>query len=115
VTEPDRRTLQRYLDRPVDDLMAELELYDSTSRGAASKDLAGVWSKVAGPLRQRLCVEWDYCKVRENPRLDDDLELAVVVVAVLSEPVLQLPIPADRLLLAAIVVKRGLDVFCGCP
>jgi hypothetical protein len=110
VTEPDRRTLQRYLDRPVDGLMDELELYDPASRGAAD-----VWNKLAGPLRQRLCVEWDYCKVRENPRLDDDLELAVAVVGVLSEPVLQLPIPADRLLLAAIVVKRGLDVFCGCP
>jgi hypothetical protein len=110
VTEPDRRTLQRYLDRPVDDLMAELELYDPASRGAAD-----LWSKLVGPLRQRLCVEWDYCKVRENPRLDDDLDLAVAVVAALSEPLLQLPIPADRLLLAAILVKRGLDVFCGCP
>jgi hypothetical protein len=110
VTEPDRRALQRYLDRPLDDLMEDLALYDS-----AERSLTDVWSKVAGPLRQRLCVEWDYCKVRENPRLDDDLELAVAVVAVLSEPVLQLPIPADRLLLAAILVKRGLDVFCGCP
>ena len=110
MTEPDRRTLQRYLDRPLDDLMGELELYDPTSRGAAD-----VWNKLAGPLRQRLCVEWDYCKVRQDARLDDDLTLAVAVLGVLSEPVLQLPIQADLVLLAVILVKRGLDVFCGCP
>ncbi len=115
MTEPDRRTLQRYLNRPLDNLMEELALYDPTSREGVSKGLADVWSKVAGPLRQRLCVEWDYCKVRQDARLDDDLTLAVAVAGVLSRPVLQLPIPADLMLLAAIVVKRGLDVFCRCP
>ncbi len=110
MTEPDRRTLQRYLDRPLDDLMEELALYDPTERS-----LTDVWSQVAGPLRQRLCVEWDYCKVRQDARLDDDLTLAVAVLGVLSRPVLQLPIPVDLMLLATIVVKRGLDVFCRCP
>jgi hypothetical protein len=37
------------------------------------------------------------------------------VVAALSQPVLRLPIEADLLLIAAIVVKRGLDVLCNCP
>jgi hypothetical protein len=37
------------------------------------------------------------------------------VVAALSEPVLHLPIEAGLLLIAAIVVKRGFDVLCGCP
>jgi hypothetical protein len=31
----DRRTLQAYLSRPLDDLMTELELYDPASRGPA--------------------------------------------------------------------------------
>jgi hypothetical protein len=102
--------LQPYLDCPLDDLMAKLELYDPASRGPAD-----VWNKVIGPVRQRLCVEWDYCQVRQDARWDDDLTLAVAVLATLSEPVLHLPIEADLLLVAAIVVKRGLDVFCGCP
>ena len=110
MTETDRRTLQAYLNRPLDDLMAELELYDPASRGPAD-----VWNKVAGPVRQRLCVEWGWCKVRENPRWENDLDLVVAVFGVLSARVLHLPIPADLALIATIVVKRGLDVFCGCP
>lgn len=106
----DRRSLQAYLDRPLDDLMAELELYDPASKGPAD-----VWNKVAGPLRQRLCVEWDYCRVRQDARWENDLDLAVTVLGVLSSRVLHLPIPADLALITTIVVKRGLDVFCGCP
>ena len=110
MTDTDRSRLQDYLNLPQDKLMEKLELYDPASRGPAD-----AWNKVAGPLRQRLCVEWDWCKVRQDARWDDDLNLALAVVAALSEPVLHLPIEADLLLIAAIVVKRGLDVFCGCP
>ena len=110
MTEADRRKLQAYLDRPLNDLMSELELYDSASKGPAN-----VWNKVAGPLRQRLCVEWDYCRVRQDARLDDDLTLAAAVVAELSARALHLPIEADVFLLTAIVIKRGLDQFCNCP
>ena len=110
MTEADRRKLQAYLDRPLNDLMSELELYDSASKGPAD-----VWNKVAGPLRQRLCVEWDYCRVRQDARLDDDLTLAAAVVAELSARALHLPIEADVFLLTAIVIKRGLDQFCNCP
>jgi hypothetical protein len=109
MTDTDRRALQGYLDRPLDGLMAELELYDPASRGPAD-----VWNKVAGPVRQRLCVEWDWCQVRQDQRWDDDLSLALAVLGMLSARVLRLPIPADLTLIAAIVVKRGLDVFCGC-
>jgi hypothetical protein len=64
----DRRALQAYLDRPLDDLMEQLELYDPASRGPAE-----AWNKVAGPVRQRLCVEWGWCEVRQDQRWDDDL------------------------------------------
>ncbi|MFQ5856177.1 MAG: hypothetical protein ACE5LU_11090 [Anaerolineae bacterium] len=90
--------------------MAELELYDPASRGPAD-----VWRKVAGPVRQRLCVEWDYCNVRQDARWENDLNLAVAVLGALSARVLHLPIDADLALITTIVVKRGLDMFCGCP
>jgi hypothetical protein len=98
----DGRALQAYLNRPLDDLMAELELYDPASRGPAD-----VWNKVAGPVRQRLCDEWEWCEVRQDQRWDDDLALALAVMAALSEPVLHLAVEADLLLMAAIVVKRA--------
>jgi hypothetical protein len=110
MTDTDRRALQAYLDRPLDDLMAELELYDPASRGPAE-----AWNKVAEPVRQRLCVEWGWCNRRQDARWEDDLDLAVAVLGVLSARVLHLPIPADLALIATIVVKRGLDAFCGCP
>jgi hypothetical protein len=52
LTDADRRRLQRNLDRPLDDLMEELELYDPASHGRTA-----VGNKVAGPLRRRLRVE----------------------------------------------------------
>jgi len=110
MTDTDRRALQAYLSRPLDDLMAELELYDPASRGPAE-----VWNKVAEPLCRRLCVEWDWCQLRQDARWENDLDLAVAVLGVLSARVFHLPIPADLALIATIVVKRGLDAFCGCP
>ncbi len=110
MTEADRRALQAYLDRPLDDLLAELELYDPASRGPAD-----AWNRIAGPLRQRLCVEWGYCRVRQDARWENDVDLAMVVLSVLATRVLHLPVPADLALIAAIAVKRGLDLFCGCP
>ncbi len=110
MNESDRVRLQSYLARPLDDLLAELELYDPASRGPAE-----VWDKVAAPLRQRLCDEWKYCKVRQDARWENDLDLAAVVLSVLTVRVLHLPVPADLALIATIVVKRGLDLFCGCP
>lgn len=110
MTDADRRALQAYLNRPLDDLMEELSLYDPASRGAAD-----VWQKIAGPLHQRLCVEWDYCQVRKTARFENDLDLAVAVLTALTTHVLALPIATDFPLIAALVLKRGLGTFCNCP
>jgi hypothetical protein len=59
-------------------------------------------------VRQRLCVEWGWCKVRQDARWEDDLDLAVAVLGVLSARVLHLPIPADLALIATIVVTSNL-------
>ena len=109
MAKPNPDTLQAYLDRPLDDLMEELELYDPASKGPAE-----VWKKVAGPLRQRVCVEWGYCTVRQDARWENDLDLAMAVFSVLASRALRLPISADLALVATIAVKRGLDAFCGC-
>lgn len=108
-TEPERRKLQTYLSQPLAELESELELYAPASRGPAE-----TWQKIAVPLRQRLCVEWDYCALRQDSRWDDDLSLALAVLAALSERALNLPFPADLALVTSILVKRGLDVFCEC-
>ena len=108
--EPDGRKLQQYLNRPLNDLEEELTLYAPAERGPAQ-----IWARVAGPVRQRLCVEWDWCQVRQDARFENDVELATAVLVILSSRVLNLPIPVDLYLISAIVVKRGLDRFCACP
>ena len=102
--------LQAYLERPLPDLMSELALYDETTRSPAD-----TWQKIAGPVRQRICVEWNWCEIRQDPRLENDYELGVAILIVLTTRVLHLPLDVDLTLIAAILVKRGLDAFCGCP
>ena len=102
--------LQTYLERPLPDLMAELSLYDDTSRGPGD-----TWQKIAAPLRQRICNEWNWCDVRQDARFENDYDLAIVIFTVLSSRVLNLPLDVDLVLISAILVKRGLDTFCGCP
>jgi hypothetical protein len=109
MTDAEHCQLENYLSRSEADLLAELALYDATSKGVGD-----TWERVAGPLRQRLCVEWDWCHLRQDARFDDDLTLAAAVLGVLAARALVLPVPADLLLLSALVVKRGLDALCGC-
>jgi hypothetical protein len=109
MTDADRRKLAGYLARPEADLLAELALYDASSKGVGD-----AWARIAGPLRQRVCEEWGWCQVRQDARFENDLDLAAAVLAALTVRVLHLPVPADLALVAAILVKRGLDAFCGC-
>ena len=102
--------LQAYLDRPLPDLMAELALYDEPTKGPGD-----TWQKIAAPLRQRLCTEWKWCAVRQEAQFENDYDLLVAVFTVLTSRVLHLPLDVDMALISAILVKRGLDHFCGCP
>ncbi len=110
MNEREEQKLRAYLDRDLNDLMDELELYDPASKGAGE-----VWNKVSAPVYQRLCVEWRYCQVRQDARFENDLDLAVAVGTALMRRVLPLPISVDLALITAIVVKRGVDAFCKCP
>ena len=101
--------LQAYLERPLPDLMEELSLYDETSKG-----IGDTWEKIAGPVRGRLCDEWNWCEVRQDNRFENDVALGLAVFAALTTRTLNLPINVDMMLISAIVVKRGLDAFCGC-
>jgi len=109
MTDSDRRMVQAYLDRPLDDLMAELNLHTAETRGVGE-----FWQQIAEPLRQRICVEWDWCRVRKQARFESNVDLAVAVLGALSTQVLRLPVQVDLTLIAAILVKRGLDAFCAC-
>lgn len=104
-----RRQLEAYLTASPDDLQAELALYDAASRGPAE-----TWATVAGPVRGWLCVDWRWCQVRQDAHFENAYDLALAVVGILSAHLAEIPLHADELLIAALVVKLGLDRFCGC-
>ncbi len=109
MTSTDRREMQALLDRPLDELMEELDLYAPTRKG-----LGSAWDSIADPVRQRLCVEWRWCELRQDARWDDKVTLLLAVAGALSQPLLKLPFPADLTLIAVIAVKMGLDRLCSC-
>ena len=45
MTSTDPCAMQAYLDRPLDDLLDELSVYDTT------RGIGDVWQKIAGPVR----------------------------------------------------------------
>ena len=102
--------LQAYLERPLPDLMAELSLYDDTTRGPSD-----TWQIVAGPVRRRICDEWGWCTLRQDARFENKYDLALALVAALTVRTFHIPLDVDALLIAAILVKLGLDTFCSCP
>jgi len=109
MTEINREHLRAYLDCPLDDLEQELALYDLTSRGPAE-----TWNKVAAAVRVWLCDDWGWCRARRENDFAELYDLALAVAVVLSRHIAEMPLDADECLIAAILVKRGMDRFCGC-
>jgi hypothetical protein len=109
--ETDQLKLQQYLNRPLTDLEEELALYAPAERGPAE-----IWANnIAGPLRRVICEEWRWCEKRQDNRYDDRLNLAIAVLAILTERLPQMPLNAEPVLITAIAVKMGLDQLCTCP
>ena len=100
MTSTDPREMQALLDRPLDELLEELDLYDADPRA--------IWlglgrhrrPRPPTPLRRMGLV-----RDRQDARFENDVDLAMVVVGVLSVHVLNLPFGVDASLIAAIVVK----------
>lgn len=61
-------------------------------------------------LRQRLCVEWDYCARRHDPDLADTVALVAAVADLLVTLAHGLPVTT----VAVILVKKGLNLLCAC-
>ena len=80
--------------------------------GGAVRGPAEVWEKLVPRLRTRLCDEWSWCERRQDARLEEPLALATLIVEIIQPAIPDWSVPAG--LIAVILVKKGLDVFCGC-
>jgi hypothetical protein len=103
-----RLAAQRYLARDLDDLLSELASYYPTPREGGRE----VFQRIRKRLHQKICVEWDYCTKRRSPTWQDQIDLVVAVSDTLVGLKLGAPVPV--VLVAAILVKIGLNNFCNC-
>ena len=103
--------IQRYLDQPLDDLMQEFDLYAESAAGAM-KGPGTVWEKITPTLKQKICVEGNWCERRQDARFDDPMNVILAVAAMIDNETIRIVAPVT--LIAVILFKRGIDRFCGC-
>ena len=103
--------IQRYLNQPLDDLMQEFDLYAEAATGV-QRGPSFAWEQITPALKQKICVEGNWCERRQDARFDDPMNIALAVTALIDNDALRVAAPAA--LIAAILVKRGIDAFCEC-
>jgi hypothetical protein len=105
--------VKRYLDQPLDDLLEELALYREQATGGTLRGPSDAWRELVPALRQRICVEWNWCERRQDNRFEENIALATLVSQIVAPEAQAWQVPAA--LIAVILVKKGLDAFCRCP
>jgi hypothetical protein len=108
--------LSELLELDEDQLYAELARSDPAnvdvmfSPAEARATGRRTFERLREPLRQRVCVEWDYCTKKKSSEFSDTLTLtaavADIIVAVVGG------VPAGTV--AALLVKKGLSRMCAC-
>jgi hypothetical protein len=105
------REVQRYLNQPLDALMQEFDLYAESATGTL-KGPGTAWDKITPALKQKICVEGNWCERRQDARFDDPMNVMLAVAAMIDNETIRIVAPAT--LIAVILFKRGIDKFCGC-
>jgi hypothetical protein len=112
----ERRQLQRLLSKDEDELLILLAQTDPANSGVmfsaaeAREEGLATYERLLGPIRRRICDEWDYCSRRDDAHLSDSVTLAAAVADLVSTVIGGIPAAT----VAALVVKRGLSALCGC-
>ena len=63
-------------------------------------------------FRLRICVGWDYARRRNQPEVRDRVQLVATLTGFVSRLTLGAVVPSE--LVAALLVKKGLDKLCRC-
>lgn len=104
-----RQILMARRDRKPEDMLTYLTF--QTKRRSNWRDVFPDWFTAnAARIHELVCVKWQYCIKREEGRFNDQVSF----VASLSDVVAVLTMGVPPVLLATILLKLGLDKFCGC-
>jgi hypothetical protein len=115
-TELERGEIEFYLSIDKDSLLIML---GQSSTGALGAEYSPATAKKKGTewlnrarkqLRRKICDEWAYCDRRNEERLKDDVILATAIGGRIITIARKIP----PLAIACLLVKMGLDEFCGC-
>ena len=116
IPESKRQEIQRYLSHDLDTLYSTLDLIRSAKESMlylpgneVSRGIAK-FKELVPLLRRKVCKEWDYCAKRHDPELQDTVSL----VAVIADVIAALSLGFPPVLIATILLKKGLTSFCGC-
>jgi hypothetical protein len=105
------REVQRYLNQPLDELMQEFDLY-AAQAGGTMRGPGTAWEKITPALKQKICIEGNWCERRQDARFDDPMNVILAVAAMIDNETIRIVAPVT--LIAVILFKRGIDKFCGC-
>ena len=106
----DATDIQSYMNLSLDELMQELAVHREAATSGVER--GDIWRTLEAALRQRICEEWNWCERRQDARFDDPVNVALALVSLVAPDAARWQVPAA--LIAVILVKRGLDAFCGC-
>jgi hypothetical protein len=107
VTSFNQKQAEEYLKRPLPDLLEELELSVKVERGTTA------WDRILASAQKAVCRDWDWCKRRENPRLNNEIDLITALFGIVAAS-MHLPHGADAVLVTVILFKYGLNNLCDC-
>jgi len=116
-TPPDARSLaERYLAMTEEDLFSlipsHLPEYRETRFSPSGQVAAGrsFYERQLPTLHQHVCVRWKYCERRHDPDLKDTVTLVAAVADVIAASIGSAP----PFVIAALLVKKSLNLVCGC-
>jgi len=117
ISESQRLEIQQYLSQDIDILYSTLDLISSAEtlgryHMPGNENLRGIakFKELVPILRQKVCIEWNYCAKKNDPELQE----TVYLVAAIADAIATSTIGFPPTLIAAILLKKGLTSFCGC-
>lgn len=116
VSQEQRRVIEKYLSLREDDLLLAIfdyasdeETFEFSAEGQRAAGLR-IFNRLRGRLYEIVCVEWNYCRRRHDPDLQDTIALVAAVSDIIVSACGMIP----SVLISVLLVKKGLNNFCGC-
>lgn len=69
-----------------------------------------IFERIRGRLSEEICVKWEFCRKRDDPRLADTVTLVTTIGDIVAAALIGIP----PFVVATLLVKMGIGKFCKC-